>query len=247
MVSFEVVQRRSLSDAVFEQLRGGILSGELAAGSSLPAERELAVELGVNRSAVREALKRLQQLRLVAIRQGESTRVLDYRHTGGLELLVSMLFRTDGGLHLEVARGLVEMRGALGPDIAGRAALRRSDDQAADLGERLSVFEACSADDLVAREAASFELWRLLVEASDNLAYQLAFNPMERVWGSIREVLAPTLAPELSDSRRYRKLVAAVVAGDDVGARRLATQLVTKGTEAVVALVEGLSEQGGPR
>ena len=105
---------------------------------------------------VTPATKLLQQLRLVAIRQGESTRVLDYRHTGGLELLVSMLFRTDGGLHLEVARGLVEMRGALGPDIAGRAALRRSDDQAADLGERLSVFEACSADDLVAREAASF-------------------------------------------------------------------------------------------
>ena len=77
MVSFEVVERRSLSEAVFEQLRGGILTGELEAGSSLPAERELAVELGVNRSAVREALKRLQQLRLVAIRQGESTRVLD--------------------------------------------------------------------------------------------------------------------------------------------------------------------------
>lgn len=239
MVSFEVVERRSLSDAVFEQLRGGILSGELAPGSTLPAERELAAELGVNRSAVREALKRLQQLRLVAIRQGESTRVLDYRQTGGLELLISLLLSADGGLHLDVARGLVEMRGALGPDIAARAASRRSEEHARELDERLSAFEACAAHDVVAQEAASFELWRLLVEASDNLAYQLAFNTMERVWVSIREVLAPTLAAELSDRARYRKLVAAVRGGDEEKARRVATQLVGKGTDAVIALVEG--------
>jgi len=245
MVSLQAVQRRSLSDAVFEQLRANILSGELAAGSSLPSERELAAQLGVNRSAVREALKRLQQLRLVAIRQGESTRVLDFRLTGGLELLVSMLFTADGGLHLEVARGLVEMRGALGPDIAARAAARRTEEQAEALRERLAAFEACPPTDLVAQEAASFELWRLLVEASDNLAYQLAFNTMEQVWTSIRAALAPTLAAELSDRRRYRRLVSAVIDRDEGAARRVAAQLVDKGTEAVVALVEAWSRGRG--
>ena len=156
-----------------------------------------------------------------------------------------MLLSSGGGLHLDVARGLVEMRGALGPDIAARAAARRTDDHVHELRGRLTAFEAVAADDHVAREAASFELWRVLVAASDNLAYQLAFNTMERVWASIREVLAPTLAPELVDGRRYRRLVAAVVDGDNAAARRVATQLVTKGTEAVIALVDGWRRDGG--
>lgn len=242
MASFEAVERRSLSDAVFEQLRATILSGRLSAGSALPAERELAAELGVNRSAVREALKRLQQLRLVTIRQGESTRVLDYRQTGGLELLVSMLFSADGTLSLPVARGLVEMRGALGPDIAARAAARRTDEQAEALGGRLAALLEAPADDALALEAASFELWRLLVTASGNIAYVLAFNTMEEVWTSIRAVLAQTLMPELTDRRGYRRLVAAVVAEDAAAARRVATKLVDRGTEAVLTLVRSLEK-----
>jgi GntR family transcriptional regulator, transcriptional repressor for pyruvate dehydrogenase complex len=236
-MAFEAVERRSLSDGVFEQLKSGILSGELAAGSSLPSERILAVELGVNRSAVREALKRLQQLRLVTIRQGESTRVLDFRRSGGLDLLVAMLFESDGRIALPVARGLVEMRGALGPDIAARAASRRSQTQLATLEAALEAMESIADDDLIALEVASFELWRALVTASDNLAYALAFNTMEQVWTPIREVLAPTLAPELSDRRGYRRMVERIAAGDPSAARRAADRLVTKGTEAVVALV----------
>lgn len=243
MVGFEAIQRQSLSDAVFEQLKGGILSGRLAAGSALPSERELAAELGVNRSAVREALKRLQQLRLVAIRQGESTKVLDYRQTGGLELLVSMLFSAEGDLSLPVARGLVEMRGALGPDIAARAATRRSDEQAAAMEAQLAALEGCADDDAVALETASFELWRLLVTASGNLAYQLAFNTMEQVWTSIRAVIAPTMMAELTDRARYRRLVEAIVDRDEARARRMARQLVTKGTDAVLGLVTALEQR----
>ena len=40
---------------------GRILEGKLEAGSALPSERFLAEEFGVNRHAVREALKRLEQ------------------------------------------------------------------------------------------------------------------------------------------------------------------------------------------
>mgnify|MGYP002879610648 CR=1 FL=1 len=170
------VTRRSLSEAVFQQLRDGILSGALAAGTALPSERALCERFGVNRAALREALKRLQQLRLVAIRQGESTRVLDFRETGGLELLVGLLLDGEGNVQWKAVRSFVEMRTALGPDIARLAALRRGEAELAALDEALAALEAEPADDVVALQRRSLALWRVLVRASDNLAYQLAFN-----------------------------------------------------------------------
>ena len=68
---FKPIERKSLADSVYEQLRDAIVGGEFPAGSSLPSERQLREQLGVNRGALREALKRLEEARraLVALRQ----------------------------------------------------------------------------------------------------------------------------------------------------------------------------------
>ena len=93
---FKPVEKKSLADAVFEQLREEIVTGRMEPGEALPAERMLSDMLGVNRGAVREALKRLEQARLVTIQQGGSTRVLDFKETAGTDLLAALLMRTDG-------------------------------------------------------------------------------------------------------------------------------------------------------
>ena len=55
------IAKRTLSDEVFEQLSREIVQGRMAPGAALPAERELCETLGVNRGALREALRRLSQ------------------------------------------------------------------------------------------------------------------------------------------------------------------------------------------
>ena len=239
MEHYRTVERRSLSDAVFEQLREHILSGVLGAGEELPSERALCERFGVNRQALREALKRLQQLRLVAIRQGESTRVLDFRQTGGLELLVSMLFDETGGIRPDTARSFLEMRMALGPDIARLAAKRRDGDQLARIQGHLETLLA--TEGAAPRQRVSLELWRVLVEASGNIAYQLAFNTMERAWVAVQDVVAGALVAELDDERGYRAMVRAIDEGKAESARRAASRLVTKGSEGVLALLEELA------
>ncbi|HJL02617.1 MAG TPA: GntR family transcriptional regulator [Polyangiaceae bacterium LLY-WYZ-15_(1-7)] len=239
------VTRRSLSEAVFQQLRDGILSGALAAGTALPSERALCERFGVNRAALREALKRLQQLRLVAIRQGESTRVLDFRETGGLELLVGLLLDGEGNVQWKAVRSFVEMRTALGPDIARLAALRRGEAELAALDEALAALEAEPADDVVALQRRSLALWRVLVRASDNLAYQLAFNTMERAWEGVQDTFAPALADEVTHRAGYRALVRAVRRGQPEAARKAAARLVARGAKAAEALLGGLVERGG--
>ena len=229
------VSRRLLSDAVFDRLCGSILSGQLAPGDSLPAERELAATLEVNRNALREALKRLQQLRLIAIQAGGSTRVLDFRRSAGLDLLPTLLLAGPPALTLAAARSLVELRTALGPDIAGHAAERGGPAATDQLTAAAAALRAIPTGDLVARQRKSVELWRLLVAVSDNLAYQLAFNTMEQGWSAIQDLAAPALAAELTNQTGYDRLVRAVQRGDGSAARRLARRLVEAGQSGLIA------------
>jgi GntR family transcriptional repressor for pyruvate dehydrogenase complex len=59
-------------DVLAEDLRGRIISGELAEGVALPPERELVSQTGMSRTTVREALRILEVQGLVRIRAGRS-------------------------------------------------------------------------------------------------------------------------------------------------------------------------------
>src|SRR5215813_8731655 len=75
VVPFRAPARRRLHEDVAEQLRDAILDGRFAAGTKLPPERDLAVEFRVNRTSVREAIKVLEGLGLVTVRQGDGATV----------------------------------------------------------------------------------------------------------------------------------------------------------------------------
>lgn len=66
----------SRAEAIAETLRSQILSGKYEPGERLPSERELAQRTGANRSSVREALKKLEELGMIAIRPGGGARVI---------------------------------------------------------------------------------------------------------------------------------------------------------------------------
>src|SRR5690348_11281746 len=102
----------TFSSQVHARLRADILTGRYRAGDALPSERSLSEELQTSRHVVREALKRLQQAGLVAISQGGATRVRDWRHHGGLELLLE----GDVPASLNAARAAMEMRACIGAD-----------------------------------------------------------------------------------------------------------------------------------
>jgi DNA-binding FadR family transcriptional regulator len=72
-----------------------IFQGKLPAGSRLPAERQLAVDLGVDRTTLRMALKQLQRMNLVVVRHGSGVEVSDYRERGGLDVLAAMFAIDD--------------------------------------------------------------------------------------------------------------------------------------------------------
>lgn len=236
------VERRSVSDAVFEQLRDQILSGARPPGEPLPSERLLCEALGVNRGSVREALRRLEQARLVSVRHGGTSLVLDFRTHAGLDLLGSLVVRADGHVDTAVVRSIMELRSAIAPDAARRAAGRRSEAQANELAAAARRMGAGQGD-LAAAQQRAMEFWSLVIDASDNLAYRLAYNALRETYDRARALLAPVLAAELSDACAYCDLAAAIAAGEGDSARGLAEQLVGVGEEAVAQVLRRIEAQ----
>lgn len=67
------VRKTSLSDAVTDSVVAWIREGRYRAGDRLPTERELAEQLGVGRTSVREGLRFLEKLGILEVRQGTGT------------------------------------------------------------------------------------------------------------------------------------------------------------------------------
>ncbi len=231
-MALQPIQRRAITEDVFEQLTQEILSGAFVAGRALPSERDLAAALGVNRGAVREAMRRLEQAGLVDSRPGSGTHVRDFKNSAGLELLPHLLFRSDGDVDALTVRSVLEMRSALGPDVARAAALRRTDTDLARL-RALAADHAAAEDDLAQQQALAIAYWDTLVDASRNIAYRLAYNSLRQVYELVRDALQQVLEDEIRDAVRLQQLTRAVAEGDAVTAGEVARALCERGRRNV--------------
>ncbi len=235
---------KPLSDVVFDQLRAQILGGELEPGDALPSERALCDMLKVHRGAVREALKRLSQARLVEIHHGAETRVLDYRAHAGTELLPELLIAPNGTLDVAVVRGMIEMRAVLGPDLARLAALRGSEVAVPRLTALTTAMERTSRD-VHMLHSLVLEFWQVLVEASQNVPYRLIYNSFRTFYTRVEDALSHLLIDELSDLAAYRAITDAVAAGNADAARDRAARLIQRGADRLLealALIEQMSK-----
>jgi GntR family transcriptional repressor for pyruvate dehydrogenase complex len=237
------VARRLVPDDVFDQLLDEVVDGELSAGDQLPSERRLAEMLGVSRPAVREALQRMSQTRLVQVRHGGATTVREFRRYAGLDLLPRLLVR-DGEIDPAVGRGVLEARLAIGPTVAAMAATRRrTTDLAAVAG---AVAALASAVDAQARQHAALAFWDVVTDAADSVVFRLMFNSLRLAYEPAIPALAPLMEAEVGNLDGYRALSEAIGRGDAEGAREAADALLRPATTAILAVLDALGE-GDPR
>jgi DNA-binding FadR family transcriptional regulator len=226
------ISHRSVPDDVFDQLREAIMSGRYRPGDRLPSQRALAADLGVNMASVREALGRLEQLRLLEVRHGSSTRVLDWRRSGGLESLA-----LEHGVGEPLLDDLFEARRLLLVESARLAASRRSEQQAGALLE-LARGVAGATDSQTAL-LADWSFMSGLVEAAGNLVFQLIMN-------SVRELYLPrveTFAGLVSDPQELAPLYLQAARAVDAGDGEAAAVAVERLASIQAAAMSGSSER----
>jgi DNA-binding FadR family transcriptional regulator len=231
---------RSVPDEVFEQVLGEVVDGGIAAGESLPSERRLAEVLGVSRPAVREALQRMTQTRLVDVRQGGATVVRDFRTSAGLDLLPRLLVR-GGSLDVALARSIVEARLVVGPGVAALAAQRGGPTLAAQLSQ--IVDDLSATDDDVERQRHALAFWDAVVDAADSLVFKLMFNSLRAAYEPALEALAPLMAAEVGQVGAYRLLTDALGQGDPETARAAADKLLRSATDSLLSAFDSTQEK----
>lgn len=214
------ILREAVSDLVFGRLVDAILSGSIGAEEPLPSERELAETFQVNRHAIREALKRLQQAGLVRISQGGKTRALDWRQHAGLDVL-SLLASTGSIPAARVLHDILVMRRSIGSDAAALCALRASDEQLAAVEAAAVAYDGFEGD---------LAFWTAVVDGADNLAYRLGLNTLVTAFNDLGiDVVADLgLAAELVDPSAHQELARAITARDADAARALAHDLLSR-------------------
>jgi GntR family transcriptional regulator, transcriptional repressor for pyruvate dehydrogenase complex len=230
------ISRAAVSDAVFGQLVDAILSGKLAPEDPLPSERELAESFEVNRHAVREALKRVQQAGLVRISQGGKTRVLDWRTHAGLDALTALT--SSGAVPAQrVLHDIAVMRCSVGADAARLCATNATERQLADLMAAAEAFPE-PAVDAASLFAADHAFWSAVIAGSDNIAYQLGLNTLVAgILGIGLDRMAGFDRPErYPDREAHLALARLIVSRDAAGAHQMAEQLLGR---AVAALAPG--------
>ncbi|MGW0161025.1 FadR/GntR family transcriptional regulator [Mycobacterium sp. NPDC003323] len=238
-MALQPVNRRSVPEDVFEQIVGEVLSGAMQPGDPLPSERRLAEVLGVSRPAVREALKRLNSIGLVEIRQGDTTTVRDFRRHAGLDLLPRLLFHA-GELDTAVVRSILETRLHNGPKVAELAAQRHG----AELPGLLdATIEALATEaDPVQQQRHALTFWDHLVDHADSIAFRLMYNTLRATYEPALPALAVMMAAEVGRPDAYRAIADAVIAGDAIAARQSAHALLEPATTALLTALAELEK-----
>lgn len=220
------VRRGNAFEETVEHLLRGLRVGIFPSGGRLPAERDLADELGVSRATLREALAELQRAGYLTIQRGRygGAVVVDELPTSGVPL---------GRDDYQLVEDVLRFRAAVEPAAAALAA------QAAPTAERrVSLLDALRDVD-----AAEPGQYRPLDSRLHVSIAELSYSP--RLAAAVAEARAatsdlldriPFLASNIAHSKvQHREIVHAILGADSSAAR----ELMTEHLEATASLLRG--------
>lgn len=220
-------------DYVEQALVTAVLDGSLPPGTPLPGERDLAIQLGVTRPTLREAIQRLARDGWFTVSHGRSTIVNDYWQEGGLNVL-SKLVEHSEQLPADFVSHLLAVRLQLAPAYTRAAVERQPDEIVALLAESKQLGE-----DPAAYAAFDWRLQHRLTVWSGNPIYTLILNGFRDFYQEIAvRYFAPTLTQAASQVY-YEALTQAAVSRDAATAETIARQVM----EASIMLWRRISEE----
>lgn len=169
--------RQRVDEQIAASIADAILDGAFPPGSALPPERDLAEQLSVNRTSLRQGLARLQQMGLIEARHGSGNVVADPQGLTHPAVVEALVRRLGPDFLVE----LLEIRAALGP-LIGRLAAQRSLPEDAE-ALRAALVAVRGAENAATRQAADLDYFRVLIHSSRNRALGLLYRWVEQAFG----------------------------------------------------------------
>lgn len=151
---------------VLDHIKALVADGHLEMGARLPTEMELARQLGVSRTPVREAMKVLAAAGIVEVRQGNGTFISDGAKGSLSQLLLFQIYLKD-----TTPQKLMEVRMLFERSCAELAAQRRTAEDLAEMRvciERLRSLSETAPGDTAALAEADLDFHRAVYRATHN-------------------------------------------------------------------------------
>ncbi len=231
------IRRRKVSDDVKDALLGMMRRGELRDGDRLPPERALAARFGVSRTTLRDAIRELELLGYLHVRQGGGTAV----RTPGPEAL-SAPFRSLLQATPQHAEDLMQFRRMLEPEVAALAAHHCRPEDAA--GLRTAVARQRRLAE--ARQPlldADLDFHRLVARVAGNTTVLHVLNTLQTLLREFRSHMITADRPMLAVDQ-HASIAEAIIAGEAEAARS-AVLAHLEAVERSIVRRPGLGPEGG--
>ncbi len=194
-----------------------VADGTLSAGDQLPAERELANQFGVSRTAVREAVKALREKGLVEIRPGKGTYIADYAlsASGMVRDSLAFMVRADdptGSDELQQIRYLLE------PGIASLAAEKATPEDLQILEELVEKMDS-NLNNQEAFVQADLDFHLALAKATQNSLILVLIRPVIGLLRDQRMKIFETAGGPERGQFHHKRILETVSQGDRIAAR----------------------------
>ncbi|HAT7593866.1 transcriptional regulator LldR [Citrobacter sp. TBCS-15] len=215
-----IVMPRRLSDEVASRVRALIEEQQLEAGMKLPAERQLAVQLGVSRNSLREALAKLVSEGVLISRRGGGTFVR-WQHEAWSEQNIVQPLKTLLADDPDYSFDILEARHAIEASTAWHAAMRAT---SADKEKIRLCFEATQSEDPDLASQADVRFHLAIAEASHNVVLlQTMRGFFDVLQSSVKQsrqrmYLVPPVFSQLTE--QHQAVLDAIIASDADGARK---------------------------
>lgn len=214
--AFEAVKLGRVSRQVVEQFQREVRTGRLRPGDKLPTERDMAVQFGVGRNSIREALRELDLLGLVESRHGEGTFVGD---PSAADLMAP--FRAVIELSSTAGGSVMEFRRVFEPGIAALAAANVTEDRASALHAALTDFEDLVGSGSAGVERADADFHLMIGYTTGNTTVIGVHSALYALLKDFRSKLArSSYAPSDHAVLGHRLIYDAIIAGDSEAASR---------------------------
>ena len=219
--TFNSIKRISTVERIVENLINLIKLRKLQTGDKLPSERQLCGMIGVSRPILREALKALQVMNIIDIRQGAGAYVKSLEPEDVVEHL-DIVFHLDSSLY----RDLYEARKVLEAAVAGMAVLNISDSEIEAIEENFRQAAGCIEDESAFLER-DLELHEMIMKAAGNRIIPVFMQSINRLLLLLRKRSNAQPHIRQNTMRDHELIIEALKSRDSEKAARAMEQHIT--------------------
>jgi DNA-binding FadR family transcriptional regulator len=207
-----ILAKRNLVDEATNWMREQVFSGKFSEGEILPSEGELAVQLGLSRNAMREAMRILATQGLIEISQGKRPKIKTIDTSAAISTLDVLLRRSGASL-----KDLIAVRFPIECEIAAIVATKANDENIKMLDQ--TIVNLKSANTIKERIAADMAFHKGLAQITGNPIFIIIYDIISGLLQDAQSITFPKAGVEIA-IRGHSEILNSIKNGDSNTARK---------------------------